>query len=250
MNPSLWPVVAVLCAVAYLFWVLTIDFRLARIDDDVVAPDVDAHNDPEIWTREAWLVRVAKRKKAALVRWVVVSCVMVAGSLALRGGGQMVHALAQPTATQDLHGDYTKTPAGTATITGTPGPSRTPASTRTPGLTLTQTPRVILTQGTSTPTPTVTPSFTPFVIYRPGQQVEVTRVVRVELLVTRVVYQTSPPRLITQTPNPTYTAFPTYTPYPTYTPFPTETPCCQDVTTPTETPSLTPEPSPTVASYP
>lgn len=217
-----WILGGAVFVVAYLFYVLTIEFKMSKIDDDVLEPDADAHNDPNIWEYSFWRERVNKRKMRAVVRWAGVSVVVMAVAIFLAAGGNSVKAL--------------KLTTPTPTQTNTPENSATPSTT--PTRRATSTPQATL---TASLTPTPSQSATPKVIYQPGATVPVlvTRISYVE--VTRVIVRTSVV-IYTTTPLPTYTAFPTYTPYPTYTAFPTLEP--SPTMTPTETAT------PTIVSYP
>lgn len=222
----------VLC---YLFYLLTVEFRLAKLDDAVAPPETDVHNDLTTWSYEHYLPRVRARKVRAFLRWVGVSASTLLLCFLLSGGGQqVVKALSLPT----------------PTLT----PTQTPTMTLTPTATMTPTPTPVLATATwlASLTPTPAQTSTPVIIYQAGQPVVVTRIVQVTRIVpvqvTRIVYLTVPPNQPTQTatlplPSPTPTGTPTATlttPLETPTETETPTPTMTVTETPTGTPTVTP----------
>jgi hypothetical protein len=214
MNPTWWILAGIIYAICHLLYMLTIQFRLARLDDDVAEPDLDVHNDMKTWSYEYYFPRVKARKMSAFLRWLGVSAAVMVVCVLLSGGGRQVMAMGQPT------------------------PSLTPTSTVTASPTITPTPGITETNPTYTPMPTSTvgPTATPVIVYKPGQnvQVVVTQIVKV----TKIVIQT---QIITATPGPTQTPWVIYvTSQPTATPTASETAS----PTPTETPTPTSEVTP------
>lgn len=224
MNPSWWLPLGFLCSLIYLFYMLTIEFRLARLDDAVAAPETDVHNDLLIWSSEHYLPRVKTRKFRAFLRWVGVSLGLLLICWLFAGGGQTAVkalALATPTLTPTL--TATATPSPTPSLTPTVGPSATPSH---------------------TPSPTGAPTQK---IFQPAQ----VQPTQPPIVITKIVYQSVPVlRIVTTTPGPTQTPWiVTATssgdlPTATATQPPTETPTLEPTATqpPTETP--TPETNP------
>jgi hypothetical protein len=216
MNPSWWIPIGIGISVLYLFYMLTIEFKLAKLDDDVAEPDMDVHNDLKTWSYEYYFPRVKARKLAAFLRWLGVSAAVMVVCLILSGGGEKVaRAMGLPTPTPTPFSTMTEV----ARATYTPTVVNTPTATQTQPLPETEMP---------TATGTAEPTSTPAVIYRPGANVEVTRIVQV----TRIV-KVAQTQLVTTTPGPTQTPWIVFV-------TPTETPTVTPTITETPTPEVTP----------
>lgn len=230
MNPSWWLPIGILTVLCYLFYMLTIEFKLARLDDAVASPDTDVHSDLNIWSYEFYFPRVKARKVRAFLRWVGVSAAIMLICFLLSGGGsKVVKALSLPTPTQSTTPTRATTPTPLATVT--------PSVTNTAWVT--STPKLVTVTGTQriyTPSANSSGSAGQVVVTRlVSSQVQVTRLVQV----TRVV-QVAVTRLVTVNPSQVATLTPeaTQTPWIIYV-MVTETPTEQAGETPTETPTLT-----------
>lgn len=208
-----------------------LQWRNATNDDAVASADVDIHNDLQTWERAAYFQRVSAKRKRLLIRWVLVSGVIVLVGLALTGGGSALLANVMPSPTPTL--TPTGTPTSTPTVTHTP--TIIPTRTAPPIIFVTPTLSV---SSTATPTSTVAVTATARVVY-----------IQITVIVTRLV-----DRMITNTPGPTRTPKPTRTRLPTRTRTPTESPTATYTFTPTiiftPTGTQTETPTPTIGVTP